>query len=75
MVRQTQALADSEGYASDMKAYKQDPAAFKGSVADIAMMLRVAVTGKQVSPDTYCVMKILGKERVLGRISTAAAEL
>jgi len=69
------ALADSEGYASDMKAYKQDPSAFKGSVADIAMMLRVAVTGKQVSPDTYCVMKILGKERVLSRISSAAAEL
>ena len=57
------------GYAADMKAYKADPAAFRGSVADISMFLRVAVTGKLNSPDMYTVMNILGGERVRTRIS------
>ncbi len=67
------AIAESLGYASDMKAYKADPAAFKGSVADISMFLRVAVTGKMNAPDLYTVMHILGRERVFSRI-TAFAE-
>ncbi len=62
------AIGESLGYASDMKAYKADPTAFKGSVADISMFLRVAVTGKLNSPDMYSVMQILGRERVCRRI-------
>ncbi len=62
------AIGESLGYASDMKAYKADPTAFKGSVADISMFLRVAVTGKLNSPDMYSVMQILGRERVCARI-------
>lgn len=68
-------FAEKEGYASDMKLYKLSPTAFKGSVGDIAMLLRVAVTGKQVSPDTYSVMQILGKERVISRILAAVNEI
>ncbi len=63
------AIADSLGFASDMKAYKADPAAFKGSVADISMFIRVAVTGKQNAPDLYTVMQILGHEKTLARIN------
>ncbi len=62
------AIADELGYASDMKAYKADPAAFKGSVADISMFIRVAVTGKCNAPDLYTVMQILGAERTRVRI-------
>ena len=62
------AIADSLGFASDMKAYKADPAAFRGNVADVSMFLRVAVTGKLNSPDMYTVMQILGRDRVLARI-------
>ena len=57
------------GYTPDMKAYKEDPSAFKGSVADVSMFIRVAVTGKINSPDLYTVMQILGKERTLNRIN------
>ncbi len=63
------AIADSLGFASDMKAYKADPAAFKGSVADVSMFIRVAVTGKLNAPDLYTVMQILGKEKTLARIN------
>ena len=62
------AVAESIGYASDMKAYKADPAAFRGNVADVSMFLRVAVTGRLNSPDMYAVMQVLGAERVKARI-------
>ncbi len=62
------AIADALGYASDMKAYKADPTAFRGNVADISMFIRVAVTGKQNAPDLYTVMHILGREKTLARI-------
>lgn len=61
-------IATDLGYAADMKAYKADPAAFKGSVADISSFLRVAVTGKLNAPDLYTVMHLLGKERVFARL-------
>ena len=64
------AIADSLGYASDMKAYKADPSAFRGSVADVSMFLRVAVTGKLNSPDMFTVMQILGEDRVKARINS-----
>jgi len=61
-------MAEELGYASDMKLYKQSPESYKGSVADICMFLRVAVTGKMNAPDMYSVMQILGKDRVVARI-------
>ena len=64
------AIADSLGYASDMKAYKADPESFKGSVADISMFIRVAVTGKFNAPDLYTSMQIMGRETVEKRINS-----
>ena len=69
------AIADGLGYASDMKAYKTAPESFKGSVADISMFLRVAVTGKLNSPDMYTVMQIIGADRVRERISSCLKSL
>ncbi len=62
------AIADALGYASDMKVYKAAPEAYRGSVADISMFIRVAVTGKQNAPDLYTVMHILGREKTEERI-------
>ena len=62
------AIAASLGYAADMKAYKADPTAFKGSVADVSGFLRLAVTGKLNAPDLYTVMQLLGKDRVFARL-------
>ena len=63
------------GFTTDMKAYKADPTAFPGTVADISTMVRVAVTGKTNSPDLYTVMQILGAERTVARIKAAMAAL
>ena len=62
------AIATDLGYAADMKAYKADPTAFKGSVADISGFLRLAVTGKMAAPDLYTVMQLLGKDRTFARL-------
>jgi glutamyl-tRNA synthetase len=62
-------VAEELGFASDMKAYKENPEAYRGNVADISMFLRVAVTGRLNSPDMYAVMQILGHERVFARIN------
>ncbi len=61
-------IASSLGYAADMKEYKANPDAFRGSVADVSMFLRVAVTGRINSPDLYTVMQIIGKKSTSERI-------
>lgn len=63
------AIAKQLGYADDMKEYRQNPDAFPGSVADVSMFLRLAVTGRMNSPDMYDVMRVLGKARVLARVA------
>ena len=63
------------GFTTDMKAYKQNPDAFPGTVADVSTFLRLAVTGKTNSPDLYTVMQILGYDRTVARIRSAMAQL
>jgi len=61
-------LCDELGYASDMKEYKLNPNKYKGNVADISMVLRVALTSKSMTPDLYEIMKLLGMNRIIQRI-------
>ena len=68
-------LTKEIGFTTDMKAYKADPSAFPGTVADVSTFIRQAVTGKTNSPDLYTVMQILGKERTEARIKAVIAEL
>ena len=63
------------GFTTDMKAYKADPTAFPGTVADISTFIRQATTGKANSPDLYTVMQILGYERTVARIKAVIADL
>ncbi len=69
------AITQEIGFAADMKAYKADPGAYPGSVADVSGFLRLALTGKANSPDLYTVMQIMGKETSLGRIQAALEQL
>ncbi len=62
------AITEEMGFTTDMKAYKADPAAFPGTVADVSTFIRQATTGKTNSPDLYTVMQILGYDRTVARI-------
>ena len=68
-------ITNDMGFTTDMKAYKADPSAFPGTVADISTFIRQAVTGKTNSPDLYTVMQILGYERTVARIKTTIEKL
>lgn len=68
-------ITNEIGFTTDMKAYKADPAAFPGTVADVSTFIRLAVTGKTNSPDLYTVMQILGADRTVERIQKAIAQL
>lgn len=66
------AVAEKNGFCADMKAYKSNPENYKGSVSDVAEILRIAVTGHANTPDLWTIMQILGKERVLKRLAAQA---
>lgn len=63
------AIADKLGYASDMKAYKATPENFKGSVSDIAEVVRVAVTGRANTPDLWTIVHIMGEDQMKEKIA------
>ena len=60
-------LSEKYGYCSNIKEYKENPDNYKGSIVDISMVLRVALTTKSMTPDLYEIMKLLGKERIKSR--------
>ena len=62
-------MTDELGYCSNMKEYKENPDKYKGSVADISTVIRVALTTKSMTPDLYEIMKLLGKDRIKERIT------
>ena len=62
-------LAESLGYAANMKDYKKNPENYKGNVADIATVIRVALTGKKNTPDLYEILKLFGKDRIENRFN------
>lgn len=61
-------MCDSLGYASNMKEYKKNPENYKGNVADVSTVIRVALTGKSRTPNLYDIMKILGVDEIKSRI-------
>ena len=60
-------LSTELGYCADMKEYKANPDAYKGSVADVSTVIRVATTTSSQTPDLYEILKLLGKDRVQKR--------
>ncbi len=68
-------IAAKNGFAAEMKDYKADPAAYRGSVADVAEILRIATTGRANTPDLWTIQQILGEEETLRRTDSAITEL
>ena len=62
-------MCDELGYASNMKEYKKNPEKFKGNVADVSTVLRVALTSKSMTPDLCEIMNILGIDKIKERYS------
>ena len=67
-------LATELGYAANMKEYKKNPDNYKGNVADIATVLRVALTSKKNTPDLYEIMQLFGRDRIMARYNLIKKE-
>lgn len=61
-------VAQKCGYSIDVKEYKLNPSQFKGSVTDVATIIRVAVTGQRKTPNLCEIEQILGEEETRKRI-------
>ncbi len=61
-------LCEKLGYASDMKAYKENPDNYKGNIADFTTAIRVVLTTSSMTPNLYDIMNILGRNRMLKRL-------
>ena len=61
-------LAAKNGFAPETKLYKKNPQDYKGSVGDVSMILRVAVCGRQNTPDMYEVFGIMGRDMIEKRL-------
>jgi len=61
-------FTDSIGFCSNMKEYKQNREAYRGSISDVSGVIRVAITNRQNTPDIYSIMKVLGIEEVKRRL-------
>lgn len=68
-------LAETMGYAREVKEYKKNPEAYKGHVGDVSSVIRTAVTGRLKSPDLYAILKTLGRDRVMDRLNKFAGEM
>lgn len=65
-------LCDKLGYASDMKEYKANPEKYKGNVADVTTVIRVALTKKAQTPDLYELLKLIGVDGIKSRFEKVA---
>ena len=61
-------VASSFNFATDMKDYKLNKQKYNGSVAEIATIIRVAVTSKTNTPDLYEIMNVITSKNTISRI-------
>lgn len=65
---QIKSICQPNGFAPEVKEYRQNPEGYKGHVGDVSGIIRVAVTGRINTPDLHAIMTLLGKEAVEKRL-------
>ncbi len=68
-------IGGQHGFTGDRKAYKANPELFKGTIGDVAEILRITLSGRKNSPNLYYVMQILGKKECDRRIDLIISNL
>ncbi|MBQ8251679.1 MAG: glutamate--tRNA ligase [Alphaproteobacteria bacterium] len=66
--KKVQEVALKHGFAADTKSYKEAPQNYRGSIIDVANVLRVLVTGRTKSPDLYAIMQIMPEDLLATRL-------
>lgn len=58
------------GYAAKPKDFKKHPEEYKGHVGHVSTVIRIALMGREQSPDIWEIQQILGEQRMRERIET-----
>lgn len=61
-------ITDELGYAVKPKDFKKNPDLYKGHVGHVSTVIRVALMGRQQSPDVWEIQQILGEARTRSRL-------
>ena len=61
-------ITDSNGFTSNNKEFKKEPDLYKGNITYVSTAIRVAVVGRQQSPDLWSIQQVMGYDRVVARI-------
>ncbi len=64
-------ICSALGFSPDVKEYKKNPEEFKGHVGDVSTIIRLAVTGRRMTPDLCSIMQQLGVQEVYDRLDKA----
>ena len=62
-------IAAAKGFALKPKDYKKHPEDYPGSIVDVSNVIRVAITGRQNSPDLWEISQAIGEDRIRARVS------
>lgn len=63
----TKEMAEKLGFAINNKEYKANPSAYKGNLASVFNIIRVATTGRANTPELYDICRLLGKDNLKSR--------
>jgi glutamyl-tRNA synthetase len=66
-------LCSNMGYAISKKDFNKN--VHKAHIGDVAMVLRIALTGKTTTPDLYEIIKVMGNDRVKSRLLSVLTKL
>ena len=61
-------ITEELGYAVKPKDFKKNPEQYKGHVGHVSTVIRVALMGRQQSPDVWEIQQILGEKRTRERL-------
>ncbi len=61
-------IAKKHNYAESVKEFKKNHDQYRGTVADIARVFRVLLTGRKETPDLWSIMQVMGQERMFKRL-------
>ena len=69
------ALAEKIGFAREVKEFKQNPGTYRGHCGDVSTIIRVALTGRENTPDLYQICKLLGVDEIKKRFELVLENL
>ena len=70
--QQIKDICPAANFATDTKEYKQNPDAYRGNPGDASTVIRIALTGRQQTPDLCSIMNVLGYDKCIERLAAAA---